>query len=163
MGDCHIDSILKSKDITLPTMVHLVKAMVFPVVRYGCESWTVTQGTRLSGRDQEGRRGSEEAVPGPSVFPSGEPGVWRLNNTLLNNQQITEEIKKEIKICIEMDENENTTTQNLWDQPSPWVGPGKPNLPLGFRGRAGGCARVTAGPKRPHLSVCPYLSICTGS
>ena len=41
--------------------------------------------------------------------------VWRLNNTLLNNQQITEEIKKEIKICIEMNENENTTTQNLWD------------------------------------------------
>ena len=34
---------------------------------------------------------------------------------LLNNQQITEEIKKEIKICIEMNENENRTTQNLWD------------------------------------------------
>ena len=41
--------------------------------------------------------------------------IWRLNNTLLNNQQITEEIKKEIKICIEMNENENTTTQNVWD------------------------------------------------
>ena len=41
--------------------------------------------------------------------------IWMLNNTLLNNQQITEEIKKEIKICIEMNENENTTTQNLWD------------------------------------------------
>ena len=41
--------------------------------------------------------------------------IWRLNNTLLNNQQITEEIKKEIKIGIEMNENENTTTQNLWD------------------------------------------------
>ena len=41
--------------------------------------------------------------------------IWRLNNTLLNNQQIKEEIKKEIKICIETSENENTTTQNLWD------------------------------------------------
>ena len=41
--------------------------------------------------------------------------VWRLNNTLLNNQQTTEEIKKEIKICIETNENENPTTQNLWD------------------------------------------------
>ena len=41
--------------------------------------------------------------------------IWRLNNTLVNNQQITEEIKKEIKICIEMNENENTATQNLWD------------------------------------------------
>ena len=38
--------------------------------------------------------------------------IWRLNNTLLNNQQITEEIKKEIKICIETNDNENTTTQN---------------------------------------------------
>ena len=56
-GDCHheirrcllfvrksvtkLDSILKSRDITLPIMVCLVKAMVFPVVRYGCESWTI--------------------------------------------------------------------------------------------------------------------------
>ena len=40
--------------------------------------------------------------------------IWRLNNTLLNNQQITEEIKNEIKIYIETNENENTTTQNLW-------------------------------------------------
>ena len=37
----NLDSILKSRDITLPTMVHLVKAMVFPVVMYGCESWTI--------------------------------------------------------------------------------------------------------------------------
>ena len=37
----NLDSILKSKDITLPTNVHLVKAMVFPVVTYGCESWTI--------------------------------------------------------------------------------------------------------------------------
>ena len=37
----NLDSILKSRDIALPTKVHLVKAMVFPVVMYGCESWTV--------------------------------------------------------------------------------------------------------------------------
>ena len=37
----NIDSLLKSRDITLPTKVHLVKAMVFPVVMYGCESWTI--------------------------------------------------------------------------------------------------------------------------
>ena len=37
----NIDSIIKNRDITLPTKVHLVKAMVFPVVMYGCESWTV--------------------------------------------------------------------------------------------------------------------------
>ena len=37
----NLDSILKSRDITLPTKVHLVKAMIFPVVMYGCESWTI--------------------------------------------------------------------------------------------------------------------------
>ena len=41
--------------------------------------------------------------------------MWRLTNTLLNNQQITEEIKKEKKICIETNGNENTTTPNLRD------------------------------------------------
>ena len=40
------DSIFKSRDITLPTKVHLVKAMVFPVVMYGCESWTVKKAER---------------------------------------------------------------------------------------------------------------------
>ena len=40
-GMTNLDSILKSRDITLPTKVHLVKAMVFPVVMYGCESWTI--------------------------------------------------------------------------------------------------------------------------
>ena len=37
----NLDSVLKSRDITLPTKVHLIKAMVFPVVMYGCESWTI--------------------------------------------------------------------------------------------------------------------------
>ena len=37
----NLDSILKSRDITLPTKVHIVKAMIFPVVMYGCESWTI--------------------------------------------------------------------------------------------------------------------------
>ena len=41
-----LDSILKSRDITLPTKVRLVKAMVFPVVMYGCESWTVKKAER---------------------------------------------------------------------------------------------------------------------
>ena len=41
--------------------------------------------------------------------------IWRLNNMLINNQQIMEEIKKEIKICTETYENENMTIQNLWD------------------------------------------------
>ena len=42
----HLDSILKSRDITLPTKVHLIKAMVFPVVVYGCESWTKKKAER---------------------------------------------------------------------------------------------------------------------
>ena len=42
----NLDSILKSRDITLPTKVHLVKAMVFPVVMYGCDSWTLKKAER---------------------------------------------------------------------------------------------------------------------
>ena len=42
----NLDSIFKSRDITLPTKVHLVKAMFFPVVMYGCESWTVKKAER---------------------------------------------------------------------------------------------------------------------
>ena len=42
----NLDSIFKSRDITLPAKVHLVKAMVFPVVMYGCESWTVKKAER---------------------------------------------------------------------------------------------------------------------
>ena len=42
----NLNSLLKSRDITLPTKVHLVKAMVFPVVMYGCETWTIKKGER---------------------------------------------------------------------------------------------------------------------
>ena len=42
----NLNSILQSKDLTLPTKVHLVKAMVFPVVMYGCESWTIKKAER---------------------------------------------------------------------------------------------------------------------
>ena len=42
----NLDSILKSRDITLPTKVYLIKVMVFPVVMYGCESWTIKKGVR---------------------------------------------------------------------------------------------------------------------
>ena len=42
----NLDNILQSRDITLPTKVHLVKAMTFPVVRYGCESWTIKKAER---------------------------------------------------------------------------------------------------------------------
>ena len=43
----NLDSIIKSRDITLPTKARLVKAMVFPVVKYGCESWTIKKGEHL--------------------------------------------------------------------------------------------------------------------
>ena len=49
----NLDSILKSRDITLPTKVHLVKAMVFPVVMYGCESWTIKTAERRTIDDFE--------------------------------------------------------------------------------------------------------------
>ena len=51
----NLDSILKCRDITLPTKVHLVKAMVFPVVMYGCESWTIK-------KNQENKKLSAEEL-----------------------------------------------------------------------------------------------------
>ena len=42
----NLDSIFKNRDVTLPTKIHLVKAMVFPVVMYGCESWTIKKAER---------------------------------------------------------------------------------------------------------------------
>ena len=47
--------------------------------------------------------------------PVRNTNTWRLNNMCLNNQQVTEEIKREIKKFLETNDNENTTTQNLWD------------------------------------------------
>ena len=58
----NLDSILKSRDITLPTKFHLVKAMVFPVVTYGCESWTV--------KKAECRRIDAFGQGGPACFDS---------------------------------------------------------------------------------------------
>ena len=49
----NLDSILKSRDITLPTKAHIVKAMVFPVVMYGCESWTIKKAERRRTDDFE--------------------------------------------------------------------------------------------------------------
>ena len=43
----NIDSVLKSRDITLPTKVHIVKAVVFPVVKYGCERWTIKKAREM--------------------------------------------------------------------------------------------------------------------
>ena len=55
------------------------------------------------------------STTGEKKIPIKNTNIWRLNNTLLNNQQIMEKIRKEMKICIETNENENTTTPNLWD------------------------------------------------
>ena len=70
----NLDSIFKSRDITLPTKVRLVKAMVFPVVMYGCESWTVKKAERR--RIHAFERGAGEdsckslGLQGDSVSPS---------------------------------------------------------------------------------------------
>ena len=44
----NLDNVLKSRDVTLPTKLRLVKAMIFPVAMYGCESWTIKKGEHLS-------------------------------------------------------------------------------------------------------------------
>ena len=71
----NLDSMLKSRDITLPTKVRLVKAMVFPVVMYGCESWTIKKAERrridtfeLLEKTLESPLDSKEIQP---VYPEG--------------------------------------------------------------------------------------------
>ena len=80
--------------------------------------------------------------------------IWRLNNTLLDNQQITEKIKKEIKICIEMNENENTTTQNLSVQFSRSV-VSDSLRPHGLQHARLPCPSPTPG---PYSHSCPSIS-----
>ena len=59
----NLDSILKSRDITLPTKVHLVKAMIFPVVMYGCERWTVKNTEHGRMRPSDCGAGEDSRVP----------------------------------------------------------------------------------------------------
>ena len=93
----NLDSILKSRDITLPTKVHLVKAMVFPVVIYGCESWTVKKAEhrridafelcwrRLLRVPWTARRSNQ------SMLKEISPGC-SLEGLMLNNKQIMAEV-----------------------------------------------------------------------
>ena len=136
-----------------------------------------TQGNRLSCRDPEGRRGSDEAVPGPSVFPSREPCVsvnlgvaGRLSATVSpfraeEGTSLETPSRARASSCQEVGTPWffSSCGGNLelrrGSQASSWVGPGKVNLRLELRGKAGGCARVTAGPKKPHLGVCPGPNI----
>ena len=79
----NLDNILKSRDITLPTKVHLVKAMVFPVVMYGCESWTINKA--------EGQR-----------IDSFELWYWRrLLRVLWTARRFNQSILKEISLELE--------------------------------------------------------------
>ena len=73
----NLDSILKSRDITLPTKIHLVKAMVFPIVMYGCESWTI--------KKAEHQR-----------IDTFELGCWRRHESPLDSKEIKQSILKEI-------------------------------------------------------------------
>ena len=78
----NLDGVLKSRDITLPTKVHIVKAMVFPVVMYGCESWTI----RLSAKELpllNSDVGEDSSVP------------W---TTRRSNQSILKEISPEYSL-----------------------------------------------------------------
>ena len=67
-----------SRELDSPTIIRFLPretGLILRCARKPGNAFQTTQGNRLPCRDQEGRRGSEEAVPGPSVFPSGDPGV----------------------------------------------------------------------------------------
>ena len=136
--------------------------------REGQEPFQTTQGNRLSCRDQEGRRGSDEVVPGPSMFPSREPGVS--GNSWGSHEGCQEQYPTSGRsMGLPLRRRSGLGTHLVPPssscggilelrrgfQASSCVGPGKPNLPFELQGKAGGCPRVTAGPKRPHLGVCP--------
>ena len=130
------------------------------------------QGNRPSCCDQEGRRGSDDVVPGTWVFPSSEACMSGNFGGAIMGAKYRFALQSERGTSLETPsrarasccEDDGTTWffyccggilgLRRGSQPSSWVGPGKPNLPLELRGKAGGCARVTAGPKRPHLGVC---------
>ena len=58
----NLDSILKSRDVTLPTKIYLVKAMLFPVVMYGCESWTIKKAEKNGKKNKERKLSTEELM-----------------------------------------------------------------------------------------------------
>ena len=104
----NLDSILKSRDITLPTKVHLVKAMVFPVVMYGCESWTIKKaehwridafelwcGIRLLRVPWTARRSNQSILKEISPGCSLEGWCWSWNsNTLATWQEELTHLKR---------------------------------------------------------------------
>ena len=77
----NLDSILKSKDITLPTKVHLVKAVVFPIVMYGCESWTIKKAAAAAAKSLQScltvrpHRRQPTKLPHPWESPGKNTGV----------------------------------------------------------------------------------------
>ena len=75
----NLDGIFKSRDVTLPTKVHLVKAMVFPVVMYGCESWTVKKAEHRKTDDFELwwlEKTLESPLDGKEIQPVHSKGDW---------------------------------------------------------------------------------------
>ena len=79
----NLDSVLKSRDITLPTKVHLVKAMVFPVVMHGCESWTIKKAEHWS-------------IDAFELWCRRR--LWRVPSTARSNQSILKEISPECSL-----------------------------------------------------------------
>ena len=77
----HLDSILKSRDITLPTKVHLVKAVVFLVVMYGCESWTIKKAEHRRIDAFELWLGLEKTLESPLNFNEIKPVNPKGNNS----------------------------------------------------------------------------------
>ena len=78
----NLDSIFKIRDITLPTKVHLVKAMVFPVVMYGCESWTIKKAERRNPSQASHKQPDGQACPSSLISTWTMTGSSRLYYTI---------------------------------------------------------------------------------
>ena len=105
----NLDSVLKSKDITLPKKIHLVKAMVFPIVRYGCESWTI-------------RKAEHQRIDAFELW------CWRRLlrvpwTARSSNQSILKEISPEYSLGGLMLSWNSNTLANWWEELTPWKRP----------------------------------------
>ena len=106
----NLDSTLKSRDITLPTNVCLVKAMVFPIVMYGCESWTIK-------KVEHQRRDAFELWCWRRLLRVLWP-VWRSNQSILKEispEHLLEELMLRLKLC--------NTLATWWEELTPWKRP----------------------------------------
>ena len=118
----NLDSILKSRDITLSTKVHLVKAMVFPVVMYGCESWTIKKAAAAAAKSLQSCPTLCDPIDGS---PPGSPVPWILQARTLEWVAISLSNAWKWKVKVK-------SLSRVWLLATPWTAAYQAPLSMGF-------------------------------